>query len=114
MGLFDQILGAIDNPNQQANPNQLGNIVGAVEQLSGNQGVNTGTTQLAMSVLGGYVRSALQDVRSESGDAQAQQVVNQFSGTNPNPQAVQSLFGAGQLTQIVADIAQKTGLNNST
>ncbi|MEG4573826.1 hypothetical protein QUA56_14190 [Microcoleus sp. N3A4] len=114
MGLFDQILSAIDNPNQQASPNQLGNILGAVEQLSGNHGVDAGTTQLAMSVLGGYVRSALQDVRSQSGDAQAQEVVNQFSGTNPNPQAVESLFGAGQLTQIVTDIAQRTGLNNAT
>lgn len=114
MGLFDQILGAIDNPNQQASPNQLGGILGAVEQLSSNQGVDAGTTQLAMSVLGGYVRSALQDVRSQSGDAQAQQVVNQFSGTNPNPDAVQSLFGGGQLTQIVEDIAQRTGLNNGT
>ncbi len=114
MGLFDQILGAIDNPNQQASTNQLGSILGAVQQLSGNQGVDAGTTQLAMSVLGGYVRSALQDVRSQSGDAQAQQVVNQFSGTDPNPDAVQSLFGGGQLTQIVEDIVQKTGLNNST
>lgn len=114
MGLFDQILGAMDNPNQQASPNQLGSILGAVQQLSGNQGVDAGTTQLAMSVLGGYVRSALQDVRSESGDAQAQQVVNEFSGTDPNPDAVQSLFGGGQLAQIVQDIAQKTGLNNST
>ena len=114
MGLFDQILSAIDNPDQQASPNQLGGILGAVEQLSGNQGVDAGTTQLAMSVLGGYVRSALQDVRSNSGDAQAQEVVNQFSGTNPNSQAVQSLFGGNQLTQIVQDIAQRTGLNNET
>ncbi len=83
MGLFDQILSAIDNPNQQANPNQLGNILGAVEQLSGNQGVNMGTTQLAMSVLGGYVRSALQDVRSQSGDAQAQQIVNHLAAQIP-------------------------------
>ncbi len=114
MGLFDQILSAIDNPNQQASPSQLGGILSAVEQLSGNHGVDAGTTELAMSVLGSYVRSALQDVRSQSGDAQAQQVVNQFSGTNPNPQAVQSLFGNNQLTQIVQDIAQRTGLNNST
>lgn len=114
MGLFDQILSAIDNPNQQASPNQLGNILGAVEQLSGNQGVDTGTTQLAMSVLGGYVRSALQDVRDQSGDEQAQQVVNQFSGTNPNPQAVQSLFGGGQLGQVVEAIAQRTGLDSGT
>lgn len=114
MGLFDQILGAIDNPNQQASPNQLGSILGAVEQLSGTQGVDAGTTQLAMSVLGGYVRSALQNVRSNSGEAQAQEIVNQFSGTNPNPQAVQSLFGGGQVAQIVQDIAQRTGINNAT
>ncbi|MGB3266204.1 MAG: DUF937 domain-containing protein [Microcoleus sp.] len=114
MGLFDQILSAIDNPNQQASPNQLGNILGTVQQLSSSQGVDAGTTQLAMSVLSGYVRSALKDVRSQSGDAQAQQVVNQFSGTNPNPQAVQSLFGNNQLIQIVQDIAQRTGLNNGT
>ncbi len=114
MGLFDQILSAIDNPNQQASPDGLGNILGAVKQLSSNQGVDAGTTQLAMSVLSGYVRSALQDVRSQSGEAQAQQVVNQFSGTNPNPQAVQSLFGNNQLIQIVQDIAQRTGLNNAT
>ena len=114
MGLFDQILGAIDNPNQQASSNQLGGILSAVQQLSGNQGIDAGTTQLAMSVLGGHVRSALQDVRSQSGDTQAQEVVNQFSGTTPNPQAVQSLFGASQLTQIVADIVQRTGLDNTT
>jgi hypothetical protein len=114
MGLFDQILSAIDNPGQQASPNQLGSILGAVQQLSGSQGVDAGTTQLAMSVLGGYVRSALQDVRSQSGDSQVQEVVNQFGGTNPSQQAVESLFGGSQLTQIVQDIAEKTGLNNET
>ncbi len=114
MGLFDQILSAIDNPNQQASPNQLGGILGAVDRLSGRQGVDAGTTQLAMSVLGSYVRSALQNVRSNSGDAQAQQIVNDFSGTSPNPQAVQSLFGAGQLGQVVEAIVQRTGLNSGT
>ncbi|MCU0541215.1 MAG: DUF937 domain-containing protein [Oscillatoriaceae cyanobacterium Prado104] len=113
MGLFDQILSAIDDPNQQASPNQLGNILGAVQQLSGNQGVDSGTTQLAMSVLGGYVRSALQNVRSNSGEEQAQQIVNQFSGTNPSSQAVQALFG-GQIGQVVEAVAQRTGLNSET
>ncbi|MGL5065446.1 MAG: DUF937 domain-containing protein [Microcoleus sp.] len=113
MGLFDQILSAIDDPNQQANPNQLGGILGAVEQLSGSQGVDSGTTQLVMSVLGSHVRSALQDVRSNSGDAQAQEIVNQFSGTNPNSQAVQALFG-GQIGQVVEAVCQRTGLNSET
>lgn len=113
MGLFDQILSAIDDPNQEASPNQLGGILGAVEQLSGSQGIDAGTTQLAMSVLGPYVRSALQNVRSDSGESQVQQIVNQLGGTNPSTQAVQTLFG-GQIGQVVEAISQRTGLNGET
>ncbi|HEY9861704.1 MAG TPA: DUF937 domain-containing protein, partial [Candidatus Obscuribacterales bacterium] len=45
---------------------------------------------------------------------QAQSIVNQFSGTNPNPQAVQSLFTLGQQQQVTQDAAQQTGLNAQT
>ncbi|HLO50514.1 MAG TPA: DUF937 domain-containing protein [Kamptonema sp.] len=114
MGLFDQILGAIENPNQQASPNQLDGIVSTVQQLGNNYGVDAGTTQVAMSILGGYVRSALQDVRSQSGNSQAEAIVNQYSGTTPNAQAVQSLFNSSQVTQIAQAIAQRTGLDEGT
>ncbi|MDF0551958.1 hypothetical protein [Kamptonema sp. UHCC 0994] len=114
MGLFDQILGAIENPNQQASPNQLDNIVGTVQQLGNNYGVDLGTAQMAVSMLGGYVRSALQDVRSQSGNSQAEAIVNQYSGTTPNIQAVQSLFNPNQVTQIAQAIAQRTGIDEGT
>lgn len=111
MGLFDQILSAIENPNQQASPNQLDNIINTVEQLSNDHGVDAGTTQAALSIVGGYVREALQGVRSQSGDAQAQEIVNQYSGTTPNYQAVQSLFAPSQVHEIISAIAQRTGVN---
>lgn len=114
MGLFDQILGAIENPNQEGSPNQLSSIVNVVQQVSGDRGLDSGTTQLAMSMLGGYVRSALQDVRAQSGDEQAQAIVNQFSGLGPNPQAALSLFSPNQISQISEAIAQRTGIDAGT
>jgi hypothetical protein len=36
MSLFEQIISAIDNPNQQASSGELGDIVSTVQQLSNN------------------------------------------------------------------------------
>ncbi|NEO57793.1 MAG: DUF937 domain-containing protein [Okeania sp. SIO3B5] len=113
MGLFDQIVGAINNPNQEASTNQLSSILGTVQQLSGNLGGDSGATQAAMSILGGHVRSALQQKREESGNGAVQAIVNQFAGTNPNPQAVTSLFSANQISEIVQSISEKTGFDLS-
>ncbi|NET29598.1 hypothetical protein [Okeania sp. SIO1I7] len=113
MGLFDQIVGAINNPNQEASTNQLSSILGTVQQLSGNLGGDSGATQVAMSILGGHVRSALQQKREESGNGAVQAIINQFAGTDPNPQAVASLFSANQITEIVQSISEKTGFDLS-
>jgi hypothetical protein len=112
MSLFDQILGAVNNPQQQASTDQLGSILGVAEQLAGNNGIDPGMTQAAMSVLGGYVRSSLQDKQANEGSEQAQSIVNQFAGLGSNPQAVQALFSGSQQQQIINDIAQRTGLNS--
>lgn len=111
MGLFDQIVSAINNPNQQASPDQLGGILQAVEQLSRGQGTSPATTQTALSVVSSYVRSALQQ-KQTSGD-QAEQIVNRYSGTTPNPQAVQDLFTPDQQQRVIQDTATRTGLSNS-
>ncbi|NEP84356.1 MAG: DUF937 domain-containing protein [Okeania sp. SIO3C4] len=113
MGLFDQIVSAINNPYQEASTSQLSSILGTVQQLSGNLGGNSDVTQAAMSMLGGHVRSALQQKREESGDEEVQAIVNQFAGTNSNPQAVASLFSANQITEIVQSISEKTGFEFS-
>lgn len=114
MGLFDQILGAIDSPNQQANPDQISSILGTVQQISNSQGIDSGTTQTAMSVVGSYVRSALQQQRQTQGPAHAEAIVNQYAGTGPNPSAVQALFGGSQLNQVIQAISQRTGIPPQT
>ncbi|KAF3884247.1 MULTISPECIES: DUF937 domain-containing protein [Nostocales] len=111
MGLFDQIINAIDNPNQQGNTGQLGDILNTVQQLSGNTGTDSSTMQSALGIVGNYVRSALQEKRNTEGNEAAQEVVNQYSGTSPNPQAVDSLFPPFVQQQVSDVVAQRTGLN---
>lgn len=114
MGLFDQILGAIDSPNQQASPAQLSNILTAAQQLSSSQGVDAGTTQTAMSVVGSFVRSALQEERQTRGADSAEAIVNQYAGTTPNANAVQALFGGNQQNQVIQAVSQRTGIPPQT
>ncbi|GAB4229310.1 MAG: DUF937 domain-containing protein [Elainellaceae cyanobacterium] len=114
MGLFDQVLGAISNPNQQASNDQLGSILGTVQQATGSQGLDSGSTQAVMSMLGSYVRSSLQQQRQTQGAGRAEAIVNQFGGTSPNQNAVQALFGMNQQQQIAQAISQRTGINSQT
>lgn len=113
MGLFDQILGAIDNPNQQANPNQISSILNVVQQVSGQQGLNDSATQTVLSVLGGHVRSALQQQQAQGGRSQVASLVEHFAGTSPNQSAVQSIFSPQQQQFAVQDASQRTGIDAS-
>jgi hypothetical protein len=113
MGLFDQIMNAVNDPNLQANAGQLAGIFGTMQQLGNNQGADASTMQSAMSVVGGFVRSALQEKQAEGGNDAVQNLVNQFGGTSPNIAAVTALFGS-QLQPIIEAVAQRTGLDPNT
>jgi hypothetical protein len=114
MGLFDHVLGAIANPNQQASPGQIGEILSTVNQLSNNANTDPSTIQSVLSIVGNYARSALQQKRQNEGEQQTQGFINQFGGTNPSTQAVQLLFSTPQIQQIVQEVAQRTGLSSGT
>lgn len=114
MSLFDQIRGAIDNPNQQASSSQLGTILDAVQQLSSNHNTDLSTVQSAASIVGKYVRSSLQQKRESGGEQQAQEAINQYSGTGSSDQAVQSLFSDSQIQQISQEVEKRTGLSAET
>lgn len=116
MSLFKQILTAIDSPQLEANSNQLGSIIGMVQQLSNSNSnsANQNDIQSAMSVIGNFTRSALREKRMQGGANQAQQIVNQFAGTQASQLAVQTLFNNSQLQNMIATISQKTGLNQQT
>lgn len=114
MGLFDQIINAIDSKDHQGSTGQLSSNLSTMQQLSNSYGADPSTMQSALSIVGNYVRGALQQKRSVNGAEDAQNIVNQYSGTYPNPQAVQSLFSGGQIAQIAAEVASRTGLSAGT
>jgi hypothetical protein len=111
MGLFDQILGAVANPNQQGSLGQLGGIINTVNQLSDRTGADSSTIQSVLSIVGGQVRSALQDKQATDGNEATQTLVNEYAGTSPNPQAVDSLFSPDMQQQVAEVAAQRTGLD---
>ena len=116
MSLFKQILSAIDSPELEANSDGLNSILGMVQQLSSSNSNNANYNDLqsAMSIIGNFTRSALQEKRMQGGTNQVQQMVNQFAGTQASPLAVQTLFNNAQIQNMIATISQKTGLNPQT
>lgn len=114
MGLFDQVLSAISNPNQQANPDQLGMIFNTVQQFSNQQGIDPTMSQAVLSLMGNHVRSALQQKQATAGQGQVEALVNQYHGTTFNPQAVQAIFSPNQQTQVIQDVSQRTGIPAQT
>jgi hypothetical protein len=114
MGLFDQVVSALNNPNQEASSDQLGSILSVVGQLSGNQGLDAASTQTLLSVVGQHVRGALNEKRQTGGQGLAESLVTQFSGTQANPDAVANLFSQREQTATVQDAASKTGIDPQT
>jgi hypothetical protein len=113
MGLFDQIISAVGNPNQQGSMDQIGSIINTVQQLSGNAGTDPSVMQSVMSLVGGQVRNALQQKQADEGPQAVHSLVNQFGGTSPNPMAVASLFSPGMQQQVSQMVSQRTGLDTS-
>lgn len=114
MGLFDQIIGAVSNPNQQGSLGQLGSIINTVNQLSNRSNTNPSTMQSVVGIVGNYVRSALQQKQTTEGNEATQALVNQYAGTSSNPQAVNSLFSPNIQQQVAQVAAQHTGLDAGT
>jgi hypothetical protein len=114
MGLFNQILQAVNNPNQQASLGELGKILTTIQQTGSIYGADPAKSQMLLSTVGGYVRSALQEKQSTEGPDMVNNLVNQFGGTSANPQAVFALFSQSKLAEMVPEIAQKSGLNAAT
>jgi len=114
MSIFNQILSAIDDPQKEASSNQLGAILDTVQQLSGNNNASPDAIQSAMSVVGSFTKSALQEQRNQGGAAQVNQLINQFGGTNANSRILSTLFSGNQLQSMIQQVSSRTGLNART
>ncbi|MGD1875669.1 MAG: DUF937 domain-containing protein [Mastigocoleus sp.] len=111
MGLFDQIMGAVANPNTQGSMDQIGTILNTVQQLSNNTGTNSSTMQSAMGIVGNFVRSSLQQKQANQGAGTVEALVNQFGGTAPNAEAVDSVLSGAEQQQVSQEVSQRTGLD---
>lgn len=111
MSLFDQVLNAINEPSKQASSSQLSQIVSMVEQLSQVGGVNTQTGQAITSIVGKYVRSALKEKRQNQGIEETEAVIERYSGTSPDPNAVDAVMSPQRREQMATEAATSTGLN---
>ncbi len=113
MGLFDKILSAVDNPEQEASADGLGSILDTVQQLASNHETSPTALQSAMSIVGNYTRSALQEKRSTEGEGSVEQIISQFGGTQASTQVVQMLFNTSQMQNMLGEVGNKTGIPES-
>lgn len=109
MGIFDQVMGAIQDPNREASVGQLGQIVSMAQQVAQANNANSSATQQAASVLGGYVKSALREKQQNQGMDAVLDLVQQ--GTTDGTGVLSKLFSPEQQTEIAKVVSQKTGLD---
>ncbi len=114
MGLFDQIITALNDPNQTGNSDQLSNIINTAQQFGNQLGISPETSQMVMSMVGSSVRSSLQEKQTQIGNDGVQNIVNEFGGTTSNPQAVEMLFSSTQQQQLIQTVSQRTGISSET
>jgi hypothetical protein len=106
MGLFDQVMNVIQDPNREASMGQIGQILSAAQQVAQTHNTDSATMQQTLSMVGGFVQSALKETQANRGPEAAQALIQQGASGG----AVQ-LFSPAQQQQISQAISQKTGLN---
>lgn len=111
MGLFFDVLSAINNPNQQANVSQLESITQSIQQAASTQGIDASKTQSLMSALGGLIRPALKQQQTVMGGSQLETLLARLGGSGASTIAMTSLFPPQIQQQMIQTIAQKTGLS---
>ena len=114
MSLFNQILNAIDNPEQEASTGQLNNILDTVQQLGNSYHTQPSSIESAMSIVGNFTRSALKEQRTQRGQTQVQQLINSYAGNRASSQIINTLFSNSQIQAMIQQISSRTGLNAST
>jgi hypothetical protein len=124
MGVFFEILSAINNPEQKANVNQLSQVTNAMQNLTESHKIDPAMTQSIMSTVGGYMRSALQQKGETEGAGQIGNlvgqlagggnqigsIVGQLAGGGSSFSAIQSFIPPQIQQQMIEGLVKKTGL----
>ncbi|MBE9167610.1 DUF937 domain-containing protein [Pleurocapsales cyanobacterium LEGE 06147] len=111
MGLFFEILSAINNPDRQASVSQLESVTNSIQQLAASHGIEPSQMQNIMSVLGNVLRPTLRQQRSTMGGNQLENLIGQAMGSGGISSRLQSLLSSQSLQQISQTVSQRTGLS---
>ena len=114
MGLFFDVLSAINNPNQQASVEQLGGLTNEVQQVAGKFGLDASATQSVVSVIGSQLRPALQQQATSGNPLDIAGLIGQVTGGGSNLGALQSIIPPQAQELLLQGIAGKTGLSASS
>lgn len=114
MGLFDQILSAVNDSSTQGSPGQISDILNTVNSLASDNRIDPAALPLAMSVIGKYLRPNLQEKRLTEGDSPLENLVDQFGGTEANSELLTTVFSSPEIQNIIQEVQNKTGMNTET
>jgi hypothetical protein len=110
MGLFFDVLSAINNPNQNASVDQLGSVTNSIQQLAASHNVEPSTMQSVLSGLGGALAPALQQQATGGGLGN---LVGQLAGGGAGAAGLGGL--ASIITpQLIQGLTQRTGVSGGT
>jgi hypothetical protein len=112
MGMFFDVLSAINNPDLQGNVTQLETTVAALQQFAGQNNISPSTLETMMSALGGIMQGQM---RQQSGVGASQLAALFSQGREPVSGATswQSLMPPQMQQQVAQTLSQKTGMNPS-
>lgn len=114
MGLFFNVLSAINNPDQQASISQLSDVTNTIQQIASSNGIEPSTMRMVLSSLGSALRPAL---RQQAATGNLDGLLGQLGTTEAGAAGfgeLSSLLSPQLQQQIVQAITQKTGVSTGT
>ncbi|MBE9101234.1 DUF937 domain-containing protein [filamentous cyanobacterium LEGE 07170] len=110
MGMFFDLLSAINDPNLQGNVPQLETSINEVQEFATKNNISPSTLQTLLSALGSLLQGNLRQ-QTGMGLPQLTLLLKQDASTPSTVTALQTLFPPQVQQQMVPALAQKTGLN---
>lgn len=108
MGLFFDVLSAINNPGQQASVGQLDALMGSVQQLANSHGIEPSAMETILSGLGSSLRPALQQQATTGGLGG---LLGQLGAGSASGGLLSSLLTPQLQQQLVQMLTQRTGIS---
>jgi hypothetical protein len=113
MGLFFDVLSAINNPAQQGSVSQLEALTGTLQQAANENGIASSQLPAIVSALGTAMGPILKQQQGMAGEAGLAQMMTQAVGAAGGAGALQALFPPQVQAQLAQGVAQRTGLDPS-